>query len=54
MVSFPLVQRLSGLRVARSAFAQASTHLNEMNPNQTKDFDLRQVDSVVYQRSQWV
>jgi hypothetical protein len=23
-----------------------------MNPNQTKDFDLRQADSVVYQRSQ--
>src|SRR5207248_11443609 len=24
---------------------------NEMNPNKTKDFDLRQADSVVYQRS---
>jgi hypothetical protein len=40
------------LRVARRTFSQKPEASNEMNANQTKDFDLRQEDSVVYQRSQ--
>ena len=38
------------MRVARKKIRQISCSKNEMNPNKTKDFDLRQEDSVVYQR----
>jgi len=52
MIVRPTGQRLQRLRVARKTKSQNfSSPLNEMNPNKTKDFDLRQEDSVVYQRS---
>jgi hypothetical protein len=55
MIVRPTGQRLQRLRVARKTKSQNfSVTLNEMNPNKTKDFDLRQEDSVVYQRSRAV
>ena len=52
MIVRPTGQRLQRLRVARKTKSQNfNSTLNEMNPNKTKDFDLRQEDSVVYQRS---
>jgi len=38
------------LRVAREKIRQITCSKNETIPNKTKDFDLRQEDSVVYQR----
>ena len=44
-------QRLRRLRLTRKTGFRNSVRGNEMNPNKTKDFDLRQADSVIYQRS---
>lgn len=44
-------QRLRRLRLTRKTGFPNSTRGNEMNPNKTKDFDLRQEDSVIYQLS---
>ena len=52
MIAFPRGTTAAAIESStRGGFPKNSSPINETNLNKTKDFDLRQEDSVVYQRS---